>query len=68
MLHIAEDRTLTDVDTADLSGVSGGWLTYFIPAAEGDTTSIRIPGGDRFADYEISGNNVDGFVVTITLS
>ena len=67
MLHIAEDRTLTDVNPADISGVSGGWLTYYIPAAEGESTDIRIPGGAKFADYEISGNNADGFVVTITV-
>ncbi len=67
MLHISEDRRLTDVNPADIAGLSGGWLTYYVPAADGDTTDIRIPGGDMFADYEISGNNVDGFIVTITL-
>lgn len=67
MLHISAERELTDVAVTDISAVSGGWLTYFVPASEGDTTDIRIPGGDKFADYEISGNNVDGFIVTITL-
>jgi len=67
MLHISGDRKLTDVNSADISGVSGGWLTYFIPAADGDSTDIRVPGGEKFSDYEISGNNVDGFIVTITL-
>ncbi len=67
MLHISAERELTDVNAADISTVSGGWLTYFVPASEGDTTDIRVPRGDKYADYEISGNNVDGFIVTITL-
>lgn len=67
MLHISADRELTDVNAADISTVSGGWLTYFVPASDGETTDIPIPRGDKYADYEISGNNVDGFIVTITL-
>ncbi len=67
MLHIAEDRRLTDVNPADIGALSGGWLTYYVPASDGGSTEIRIPGGDKFADYEISGNNVDGFIVTVTL-
>lgn len=67
MLHISADRRLTDMNPAEIADLSGGWLTYYVPAAEGDTTEIKIPGGDKFADYEISGNNVDGFIVTITL-
>ena len=44
-----------------------GYLIYFVPAQEGDTTEIKIPKGDAYDNYEISGNNVDGFIVTITL-
>ncbi|MGN1347023.1 MAG: D-alanyl-D-alanine carboxypeptidase family protein [Eubacteriales bacterium] len=68
LLHISPDRVLTDVDVTELSQVSGGWLTYFVPASEGETTEIRIPRGDKFQNYELSGNNVDGFIVTITLN
>lgn len=67
MLHISADRELTDVNVTDLSTVSGGWLTYFVPASDAETTDIPVPSGDKYADYEISGNNVDGFIVTITL-
>lgn len=65
MLHVKNDRTVEDVDTtaAELPS-EDGWLVYFAPAAEGDTTEIRIP---RDAEYEISGNNVDGYIVTVTL-
>ena len=67
MLHISEDRKLTNVNKSDIGEVSGGWLTYYVPASEGNTTDIKIPGGKAYADYEISGNNVDGFIVTIPL-
>lgn len=67
MLHIAGDRRLTDVNPAEIADLSGGWLTYYVPAADGDTTEVKLPGGAKFADYEISGNNVDGFIVTVTL-
>ena len=70
LLHIAEDRTLTKVDAAteDLSALSGGWLTYYVPASEGTATEIAIPAVEHYAGHEISGNNVDGFIVTITLN
>lgn len=67
ILHISADRALTDVSPDDISTVSGGWLTYFVPASNEDTTQIPIPAGEKFDNYEISGNNVDGFIVTITL-
>ena len=37
-----------------------GTLIYYVPAADGET-ECRIPGG---CTYTISGNNVDGFIVT----
>lgn len=37
---------------------------YYVPAAEQGETGVPVP-LDR--DYEISGNNVDGFVITVTL-
>lgn len=36
-------------------------VIYFVPASEGETTEIFIPDG---CEYTVSGNNVDGFVVT----
>ena len=67
MLHISADRRLTDVNPAEIADLSGGWLTYFVPASDGNTTDVKLPGGTKFMDYEISGNNVDGFIVTIAL-
>ncbi len=46
------------VNTAESS-----YEIWFVPAAEGDTTPISIPNG---VPYDISGNNIDGFVVTLT--
>ena len=37
------------------------WEIYFV-AAEGETTEVPVP-TDR--EYTVSGNNVDGFIVTI---
>ncbi len=68
LLHISADRDLTEVTADDLANVSGGWLTYYVPASEGDTTEIVIPQAANYAEHEISGNNVDGFIVTVTLN
>lgn len=67
LLHISADREVGDVTVEELSSVSGGWLTYFVPVSDGAETEIRIPEGERYGSYEISGNNVDGFIVTIAL-
>jgi D-alanyl-D-alanine carboxypeptidase len=40
------------------------YAVYYVPAFDGEKTLIPVPEG---ADYEISGNNVDGFVVTLIL-
>ena len=42
----------------DDEGVS--WEIYFVPA-EAATTEVPVP---KYLEYEISGNNVDGFIVT----
>lgn len=42
---------------------------YFVPKQDGDMTEIPIPYDSNFSseapDYVISGNNVDGFIVTL---
>lgn len=37
------------------------WEIYFV-AATGETTEVPVP---KYIPYEISGNNVDGFIITI---
>ena len=38
------------------------WQIYFVPADESGVTKVPVP---KYAEYEISGNNVDGFIVTV---
>ncbi len=38
------------------------WLIYFVPAVIGGETQIPVP---IAGNYEVSGNNVDGFIVTV---
>ncbi|MBE6541282.1 MAG: D-alanyl-D-alanine carboxypeptidase family protein [Ruminococcaceae bacterium] len=66
ILHVKKSGALDDVSMSALP-VEDGWLIYYVPADEGDNTEILIPRGEKYSDYEISGNNVDGFIVTITL-
>ncbi|MBQ8510595.1 MAG: M15 family metallopeptidase [Clostridia bacterium] len=37
------------------------WEIYFVPSA-GETTQVPVP---KYQEYTISGNNVDGFIVTM---
>ncbi len=58
------DRTDGAIRTVDAPTYTKGaseTLIYFVPASEGDTTEVPLAG----EGYSISGNNVDGFVVTI---
>ena len=36
---------------------------YFYPATAGADTEVKVPEG---MEYEISGNNIDGYIVTVT--
>ena len=65
MLYVAADGTVSEVNAAEGLPTSGGWLVYYVPkTAAGGVTEVRVPRG---SDYEISGNNADGFVVTVDL-
>ncbi|MCD7847942.1 MAG: M15 family metallopeptidase [Oscillospiraceae bacterium] len=46
------------------------YIIYYVPMSSSDTTTIYVPlqdDGVTAYPYEISGNNVDGFIVTVTL-
>ena len=65
MLYVAADGTVSEVNAADGLPTSGGWLVYYVPkTGAGGVTEVRVPRG---SDYEISGNNEDGFIVTVDL-
>ncbi|MBP3377615.1 MAG: D-alanyl-D-alanine carboxypeptidase family protein [Clostridia bacterium] len=66
MLHIKPDGTIADVNVVNAKNITEGWITYYVPMTEGDTTEIIIPFDETVFDYEISGNNADGFIVTVT--
>lgn len=42
------------------------YLVYYVPASTDSTTFVPVP-PESVGTYEISGNNVDGFIVTVTL-
>ncbi len=67
MLYVSDDGVISDSDIEALP-TNGGFLVYYIPMTDGESTEIKIPRGDAYADYEISGNNKDGFIITINLS
>ena len=47
---------------SDTFPTDADYVVYYVPRFDGETTAIPIPEG---ATYEISGNNVDGFIVTV---
>ena len=61
-LLIREDGS-TDV-TDGFRLPDAGYMIYYVPAAEGDMTYIPVP---PEYDYEISGDNDSGFIVTVDL-
>lgn len=42
---------------------TASYLIYYVPAGNGGSTDIPVPPD---GNYEISGNNTDGFIVTVT--
>lgn len=65
MLHVKSDRTIAEVDvTAAEIPSENGWLIYYVPMTEGEATEFKVP---RNSVYEVSGNNVDGYIVTVAL-
>ncbi|MFR5889912.1 MAG: hypothetical protein ACLUFM_02900 [Lachnospiraceae bacterium] len=53
----------TVIEESELSG--GGTFSaviYYVEASAGDTTDVPVP---ENSEYEISGNNIDGFIVTV---
>lgn len=65
LLWIQPSGLLTEVSVSALP--SEGVLLYYVPADKGDTTEVLLPRGNTFNDTTISGNNVDGFIVTVNI-
>lgn len=52
--------SIKEVDAASYERTTSEYLIYFVPA-EGDECAVPVAG----EPYKISGNNVDGFIVTV---
>ncbi len=48
------------LEITDDEGVQ--WEVYFVPASPSGTTQVPVP---KYQEYELSGNNVDGYIVTV---
>lgn len=66
MLYVKPDGSVTSAEPEEMP-TSDGYLVYYVPMAEGESTEIKIPTGFEYEDVTISGNNVDGFIVTVYL-
>ena len=49
----------------EISTEDAEYLVYYVPASTDSTTFVPVP-PESVGTYEISGNNVDGFIVTVT--
>jgi D-alanyl-D-alanine carboxypeptidase len=60
--YIAEVKTHTKDDplTVAVDGVVS--LIYYVPASEEGDTDVTVP---KDKEYTVSGNNFDGFIVTV---
>lgn len=63
LLWIQPTGLLTEVSVSALP--SEGTLLYYVPMEKGEQTELLLPRGNTFNDTTISGNNVDGFIVTV---
>lgn len=64
-LYLAPDGVLRSLPFADVSLVRDSTLIYFVPKADEGNTSVPVP--KNATGYQVSGNNVDGFIVTVTV-
>ncbi len=64
-LYLASDGILRSLPFVDCALVHDSALIYYVPLSEGATVSVPVP--KNAAEYQISGNNVDGFIVTVTV-
>lgn len=61
LIYSESSRETREVSGAGYKIQDGEYAIYFAPASEGDKTEIPVFEG---ADCTVSGNNVDGFIVT----
>lgn len=66
LLYVKADGSVSSAEPEEMP-TSDGYLIYYVPMAEGESTEIKVPSGFEYEDVTISGNNVDGFIVTVYL-
>ena len=50
-------------------GKDGKWITFYVPKLEAfNNTDIPVPVDSKTCPYTISGNNMDGFIVTVDVT
>ncbi len=64
LLYITHSGDVYDAIASEGLPTTNGWLIYFVPKEAGDSTSFKVVRG---YDYEISGTNAGGYIVTIFL-
>ena len=64
LLYITQSGDVYDAVASEGLPTTNGWLIYYVPKEAGDSTSFKVVRG---YDYEISGANAGGFIVTIFL-
>lgn len=66
VLHLDITESGENVSVANIGSLpNSGFIIYFVPASENDETAIPVLIGCEY--YEVSGNNEDGFIVTVPL-
>lgn len=64
LLYVTNSGEIRDAEAADGLPTGDGWLIYSVPKESGSSTSFKVVRG---YDYEISGTNDGGFIVTVIL-
>lgn len=60
-LVYGQNGTVEESETFPAGGTFSA-VIYYVEASAGDTTDVPVP---ENSEYEISGNNIDGFIVTV---
>lgn len=63
--YIEKIKSYTINKPLEISSGKNIYKVYYVGADYGDTTDVGIPLGE---DYEVSGNNEDGFIVTVKVN
>ncbi|MBQ7600118.1 MAG: M15 family metallopeptidase, partial [Clostridia bacterium] len=66
LLHVTPSGAVSETAADSLPETFEGYYVFYVPRSEGDTTALRVPFPQENVSCEISGNNRDGFIVTVS--